>query len=169
MWIFGYGSLMWDGWEQNFGCLRNEEGHLRSFRRDFNKASTFRWGSKSAPGPTLGLEPDEGACCIGLAFEFSDDRSGEVLRYLKKREGSDFTLEQGTVQLRNGTLITAKIPTNDRRGRTYIGDKTIAERAAMARDASGRAGKAWITSRISGKSCAAGGLMIPTLKNSGEL
>ena len=141
MWIFGYGSLMWDSWEQSFGCLRKEEAQLQSFRRDFNKASTFRWGSKSAPGPTLGIEPDQDACCIGLAFEFSDDRSEEILGYLKKREGSDFTLEQGIVQLCDGTLITAKIPTNDRRGRTYIGDKIIAERAAMARVAAGKAGK----------------------------
>jgi hypothetical protein len=49
MWIFGYGSLMWDSWEQNFGCLGKEEAQLESFRRDFNKASTFRWGSRSAP------------------------------------------------------------------------------------------------------------------------
>lgn len=141
MWIFGYGSLMWDSWELSFGCLRKEEAELQSFRRDFNKASVFRWGSRAAPGPTLGIEPDEHACCIGVAFEFSDDPSDEILRYLKKRESSDFSLEEGTVHLRDGTLATAKIPTNDRHARTYIGDKSIAERAGMARVAAGKAGR----------------------------
>jgi cation transport protein ChaC len=141
MWIFGYGSLIWDNWEQSFGCVRKEEANLQSCRRDFNKASTFRWGTRSAPGPTLGIEPDANACCIGLAFEFSDARSDEILAYLKKREGNDFILETGTVYLRDGTYITARIPTNNRRAATYVGHKTTAERAAMARVASGKAGK----------------------------
>lgn len=141
MWIFGYGSLMWDTWEQEFGCLRKEKAELLSFRRNFNKASTSRWGTRSAPGPTLGLEPAEGASCVGIAFEFPEHRSEEVLSYLKRREGRDFTLAQGIVHLRSGGRVRARIPTNDRHGKSYIGNRTIAERVSMARVAAGTAGR----------------------------
>lgn len=28
MWVFGYGSLMWDGWEQTLGGVRVERAEL---------------------------------------------------------------------------------------------------------------------------------------------
>jgi len=65
MWIFGYGSLMGDGWEEAFGCLRRTIAVLDGYRRTFNKASTKNWGSKEAPCPTLGLEEIEGGVCKG--------------------------------------------------------------------------------------------------------
>jgi cation transport protein ChaC len=141
MWIFGYGSLMWDGWEQEFGCLRSEEAELPSFRRDFNKASTRRWGTESAPGPTLGLEPTEAATCVGVAFNFADARREEILSQLKHREGPHFSLLEHVVQLRGGDRVPALIPINDRNAKTYIGSRTIAERVLMARTASGTAGR----------------------------
>lgn len=42
MWVFGYGSLMWDGWEQEFGCLRRCVAVLKGYRRTFNKASSLQ-------------------------------------------------------------------------------------------------------------------------------
>jgi len=55
MWVFGYGSLMWDGWENSYGCLRKSIAVLNSCRRTFNKASMKNRGSKKAPCPTLSL------------------------------------------------------------------------------------------------------------------
>jgi cation transport protein ChaC len=40
MWVFGYGSLIWDGWENSYGCLRKCVAVLNGYRRTFNKAST---------------------------------------------------------------------------------------------------------------------------------
>ena len=51
MWIFGYGSLMWDGWEATFDCKRKERAVLKGYARSFTKASVKNWGSKTAPGP----------------------------------------------------------------------------------------------------------------------
>jgi glutathione-specific gamma-glutamylcyclotransferase len=141
MWIFGYGSLIWDNWEQAYGCVRKEEAKLCSFRRDFNKASAVRWGSSSQPCPTLGLEPAEDASCIGVAFEFPDQRFEEIMSYLQRREGGDFTFVEGIVRRSAGDDVRAYIPVNEKCGKTYIGDKSIAERVSMARNAEGKAGK----------------------------
>ena len=72
MWVFGYGSLMADEWEERYACVRRTIATLRGFRRTFTKASTKNWGSKEVPCPTLNLEKVENAECWGVAFHFPD-------------------------------------------------------------------------------------------------
>jgi glutathione-specific gamma-glutamylcyclotransferase len=90
MWVFGYGSLMWDGWEQQRGCIRRAGAELRGFRRIFNKASVENWGTADHPCPTLNLERIDSGVCRGIAFEFGNDRSEALLDYLATREGRAF-------------------------------------------------------------------------------
>jgi cation transport protein ChaC len=45
MWVFAYGSLMSDGWENEWGCLRRCRAELGGYRRAFNKASVRNWGT----------------------------------------------------------------------------------------------------------------------------
>src|SRR3989442_14137744 len=105
MWVFGYGSLMWDGWERQFGCRWRGEAILESFRRDFNKASVKRWGTPQNPGPTLGLEPDLSSAVVGIAFEFDNQHQEEILRALQEREGSSFQLLKLEVKLVSGQRV----------------------------------------------------------------
>ena len=65
MWIFGYGSLMWDGWESEFVCQERATATLPGYRRAFNKLSVANWGTKEAPCPTLNLHEDRDASCQG--------------------------------------------------------------------------------------------------------
>jgi hypothetical protein len=69
MWIFGYGSLMFDGWESGYGCVRREWASLSGYRRVFGKKSVknarppnpLAWSPRSAkdcskramPNPTM--------------------------------------------------------------------------------------------------------------------
>jgi cation transport protein ChaC len=93
MWIFGYGSLIWDGWENKGGrqCVRAAWADLPGYRRIFNKRSAKNWGKRTSPCPTLNLEPAEHATCRGKAFEFPRDAKmiHDVLAYLIVREGCD--------------------------------------------------------------------------------
>lgn len=109
MWVFGYGSLMWDGWQQKFGCLRTSTADLIGYTRKLNKASVERWGTKQNPGPTLNLSASEGGICRGVAFEFGADQEAAVTEYLRIREGG-FALTTVRPRLSDGTTISAITP-----------------------------------------------------------
>lgn len=138
--VFGYGSLMWDGWEQTIGGLREERAVLVEYRRSFNKKSVTNWGTSEAPAPTLGLEPDQNANCIGTAFEFPDARRDAIEKLLRDREGKSFALVPLLVRLPDGREVRALTPVNDRSKSTYIGNIPIAQRVDMARTATGTSG-----------------------------
>lgn len=140
MWVFGYGSLIWDDWANQFGCTRFEQATLEKYRRDFNKASIERWGSREEPGPTLGLTASETDSCTGRAFEFDDSKGEEIIRYLRKREGPTCDLEEMDVVLPDGHRVPAIVPLNNPEAHTFIGDRSLKERAELARSARGEAG-----------------------------
>jgi cation transport protein ChaC len=140
MWVFGYGSLMWDQWEQQFGGSHVDGASLVGYRRSFNKASTRNWGTRNSPAPTLGLEPSPGRCCIGTAFQFPEETADAVKTYLRNREGASFTVTQLPVRLPNEQTILAFTPVNDRNSRTYLGHLPIGSRVALARTAAGTDG-----------------------------
>ncbi len=139
MWIFGYGSLMWDHWEQEYGYRRTVTADLAGFRREFNKASVKNWGTKQCPAPTLNLVKESSSVCTGVAFEFSDDSRETVTSYLNKREGKNFELENAQIQLHDGGVVSARTPMY--RGANLIRGKSLSERAEMARQAKGTSGR----------------------------
>jgi type I restriction enzyme S subunit len=139
-WVFGYGSLMWDGWETAFGGKRVDGANLVGYRRAFNKKSVKNWGSSKAPGPTLGLEPADGTACAGTVFEFAPAQLEPVKAHLTNREGKSFSLIELPVRLPDGREVLALTPVNDRQHNTYIGSVPVAARAEMARNAHGTSG-----------------------------
>ena len=73
MWIFAYGSLMFDGWEAACGCIDRKWADLPCYRRSFNKKSIERHGTREVPGLTLNLVRAPGHVCRGVAFAFEDN------------------------------------------------------------------------------------------------
>jgi cation transport protein ChaC len=109
MWVFGYGSLMWDGWEKQFDCREVVLATVQGYGRAFNKASVERWGTKLNPGPTLNLISGVDLNCTGSAFSFSEGNVTAVLVYLRKREGGfDFPTVQAN--LADGRTVEAITP-----------------------------------------------------------
>jgi cation transport protein ChaC len=139
MWIFGYGSLMWDGWQDAFGCVRHETAVLRDFQRTFNKASVKNWGTQDDPGPTLNLESSEGASCVGIAFEFPEQHAAAVLEYLGKREGKGFELREALLELAGNNVVAAKVPIYA--GKNIISRETPEEIATLVLGARGSSGR----------------------------
>src|SRR5258707_869494 len=109
MWVFGYGSLMGDGWEAAHGCIRRTRAEFPGYRRTFNKASVRNWGTKACPCPTLNIVKSGSATCHGVAFEFPEAKAQGVRNYLVEREGG-FDLRSYTVRLDDGSAATAIVP-----------------------------------------------------------
>lgn len=139
MWVFGYGSLMCDGWETEYRCLRREIAELPGYQRVFNKASTKNWGTKESPGPTLNLEAVPKAKCAGVAFKFDDSEHDALRDYLRLREGSGFELRENIeVKFGDGRSEKALVPicTNE----ALLIRKSLSERVRLARAAKGEKG-----------------------------
>ncbi len=138
MWVFGYGSLMWDGWEAKHGCTRRAVADLPGYCRRFNKASVRNWGTKAAPGPTLNLSKLDASVCRGIAFQFPDAQEVEVLSYLEEREGKAFRLHKLLVCLVDQSEVSALVPLYN--GQNVIEGRATEELAAMVLAASGTDG-----------------------------
>lgn len=138
MWLFGYGSLMWDGWETAYTCARRMPADLPGHARVFNKKSLERWGTHARPGLTLNLART--GTCRGMALAFDDGARSDIEAYLNHRETCEAT--EVAVRLPDGTEVGAL---------TYIygGPRLIDEdlslhaRASMIVEASGIAGSSY--------------------------
>jgi cation transport protein ChaC len=138
MWVFGYGSLMWDEWEKDFGSLRRSVATLEGYCRILNKASVQNHGSRQHPCPTLNLERAEGAKCKGIAFEFPIDRDNAVREFLEDREGRNFDLRSFIIRLDDHTDVRAYTPIYE--GQNLIVASTLQEKVAVVKSAVGRDG-----------------------------
>lgn len=140
MWIFGYGSLMWDDWQKQFDGEKVEGAVLEGYRRAFNKKSVENWGTRAHPCPTLGLERDPDASCTGTAFQFADEQAHAAWAYLREREGPSFALKMRSIRLPDGRTVEACVAINDPETASYIGDESTEALAAMIGDAQGKSG-----------------------------
>lgn len=138
MWVFGYGSLMWDHWEEAHECVLRAKATLDGYCRVFNKPSVRNWGTKKYPCPTLNLMRSESSSCHGIAFKFLDAQEKQVLTYLAKREGKDFGLRQLTIRLDQGNDVIATVAIYE--GKSLDPSEEIDHIAKMVLKASGRDG-----------------------------
>ncbi len=106
LWIFGYGSLMW---QPEFVSDAHQIARLAGYRRRFCMWSYHYRGSRAAPGLVLALDARAGAFCEGVAFRVPAGAADETLAYLRTRELiSDAYLEARLpVRLRSGCVVQA--------------------------------------------------------------
>ena len=81
VWIFAYGSLMWD---REVPRAESEPALLRGWHRSFCLYSYDYRGTRAQPGLTLGL--DRGGACRGIAFCLRPETRAEALDLLWLRE-----------------------------------------------------------------------------------
>ncbi|BAI72582.1 cation transport protein [Azospirillum sp. B510] len=81
LWVFGYGSLMWD---PGFPYVERLGATLPGYHRSFCVASHRYRGTPERPGLVLGL--DRGGACRGLVFRVAAADVPSALDYLWDRE-----------------------------------------------------------------------------------
>jgi len=107
LWIFGYGSLMWD---PGFPYVEWAPGLVYGYHRALCIYSS-RWrGTPERPGLVLGL--DRGGACRGIAFRIAHSDVSTSLEALWKRE-----MSRGVYHPR---LLRARLPRRVARVLTFV-------------------------------------------------
>ncbi|CCQ74823.1 gamma-glutamylcyclotransferase [Magnetospira sp. QH-2] len=81
VWVFGYGSLMWN---PGFAHAERAPALLHGYHRALCIYSYHHRGTRKKPGLVLGL--DQGGSCRGIAFAVEKCHWPEVHAYLDARE-----------------------------------------------------------------------------------
>ena len=83
MWVFGYGSLVWN---PGFDTVERVIARLPGYRRSFCMRSVHHRGTPETPGLVLALDRAPDTACSGVALRTAPERADEVLAYLRERE-----------------------------------------------------------------------------------
>lgn len=83
MWVFGYGSLMWN---PGFPVAERHVARLEGYHRSFCMWSFHYRGTEQDPGLVLALDQVEGGNCLGLGFRVEPGAEADTLAYLRERE-----------------------------------------------------------------------------------
>ena len=84
MWVFGYGSLLWN---PGFEPIEQMRADLPGYRRSFCMLSIHHRGTPEDPGLVLALDKAEATdLCAGLALRVDEREAEQVLQELRARE-----------------------------------------------------------------------------------
>lgn len=138
LWIFGYGSLMW-----NPGFVHEEAvgGKIHGFHRCLCVRSTIYRGTPEHPGLVLGL--DEGGACTGRAFRVTSENVNATMAYLDEREQVTkvYCPHFVRVELQDGREVTAYTYVVRREHEQYV-ELSVDEQARLVAQGVGDRGTA---------------------------
>jgi glutathione-specific gamma-glutamylcyclotransferase len=136
LWVFAYGSLMWN---PGFALTESQPALLRGWRRSFCIYSRQHRGTLERPGVVLGL--DRGGACRGLALRAAHGQAQAVLDYLWRREMTYRVYRPRWVRLLSPRgPLTALAFTADRSHPQYCGHLPLAAKATLIRQGVGESG-----------------------------
>jgi len=139
LWVFGYGSLMWN---PEFDFERSERGRLPGYHRAFCIRSHRYRGTPDNPGVVLGL--DRGGTCTGIAYRLHAQTRLQALQVLFDREMPDWSARVYQprivpIRLNDGRVIAALAFVADRQSPAYqrLSEAQVLERLACCQGARG--------------------------------
>lgn len=142
LWVFGYGSLMWNPGFEYRHCQR---ARCVGYRRALCVWSWIHRGTQEQPGLVFGL--DRGGACEGLAFCVPHEHKAPVARYLFEREmvTNVYIPTLHTIELLEATTpypqqVLALLFVVDHAHPQYAGELPPTQAAAVVKQAHGRSG-----------------------------
>ncbi|SFA99630.1 cation transport protein ChaC [Poseidonocella pacifica] len=138
MWVFGYGSLLWN---PGFEPAERRLATLPGYSRSFCMRSIHHRGTPENPGLVLALDEAEGAACEGVALRVRPGEEDPVLTYLRERElvSSAYLERHARVNLDDGRSVEALAYVIDPEHVQYC-DLTLEEQAVAIAGAVGGRG-----------------------------
>ena len=138
MWVFGYGSLLWN---PGFEYDQTRLARLNGYRRSFCMRSIHHRGTVEDPGLVLALDEQAEAHCDGLAFRVRDGHQDQTLAYLREREliSSAYVEKTVTLVTEDGD-IPALVYVIDEDHDQYCGDLPLSAQAEIIAHAVGGRG-----------------------------
>ncbi len=106
MWVFGYGSLLWN---PGFEVQEQQVARLDGWHRSFCMRSIHHRGTDAAPGLVLALDAQADAHCQGVALKVAAGQEAHTLAYLRERElvSSAYLEETLSLTLADGQEVAA--------------------------------------------------------------
>ncbi|HTK12869.1 MAG TPA: gamma-glutamylcyclotransferase [Xanthobacteraceae bacterium] len=139
LWIFAYGSLMW---QPGFEFVERLPGRVLGAHRDLCVLSHIYRGTPERPGLVLGL--DRGGICRGIAYRVAPAQRKSTMTYLREREQVSMVyrecLRTVLTMGKNERRVTAVCYVVDRSHAQYAGNLTLTQQLHYVREAHGRAG-----------------------------
>ncbi|PYE33656.1 cation transport protein ChaC [Rhizobium sp. PP-F2F-G38] len=138
VWVFGYGSLMWN---PGFAFVEQARARVFGYRRALCVRSHVHRGTAESPGLVLGL--DLGGSCLGMAFRIAPEDREAVIAYLRERELVTHVYKERMLPLRlaDGRTVMAVAYVIDRAHLQYAGALQADEAALVVAHARGRSGE----------------------------
>ncbi len=138
MWVFAYGSLMWD---PGFEYESSHKATLYGYHRRLCLWSIRYRGTPKKPGLVLGL--DHGGCCTGVVYKIHTRHTLSTSEYLREREliTGAYKPVLRSCYLENGDVVQALTFVIQRDHPQYSGRLKLKEIAHTVRNARGRNGQ----------------------------
>jgi glutathione-specific gamma-glutamylcyclotransferase len=139
LWVFGYGSLMWN---PGFDFAERVSARLIGLHRALCVYSFVHRGTPERPGLVLGL--DRGGMCRGIAFRVKAAARDKTVEYLRAREQVTSvyveTMRRVDLEDKDRRQVRALCFTVDRSHVQYAGRLTLSECVHLVRQGHGRSG-----------------------------
>ena len=139
MWVFGYGSLIWN---PGFEYQRSSVAILSGYARSFCIRSIYARGTKDNPGLGLALTKSPGAYCEGVAFAVTSQNTDAVIAYLRERElvSSAYLEMKLGAKLKDGVEVQAITYVADTNHVQFVSELSLEEQAQSIASAAGNNG-----------------------------
>jgi cation transport protein ChaC len=139
MWVFGYGSLIWN---PDFPVAERQIARVTDWQRSFCMWSIHHRGSVAAPGLVLALDHVEAAICDGVAFRVTPGNEADTLETLRAREliSSAYLETHLPLVLQDGRKVNALAYVIDPEHEQYCGGLALEKQAQIIAGAVGGRG-----------------------------
>ena len=136
IWVFGYGSLMWN---PAFHFAERRTARIHGYHRQFCLWSRTGRGSPDRPGLMLGIEP--GGSCYGVAYRIAPELVRSELDVLWRREMNSLSYRPvwAAARTREGVVPALAFAVN-RAHERYIRDLDLASTARYLANGAGPLG-----------------------------